>query len=124
MENKKGLGIFIKVLRWIARIWGALQALGALLYIDQYFGGFIRGEVVFYPDTLERLFFPYVSAIGLIIAWKWERLGGIIAIAGLLGTLMVDPSVTRQELIGGLIYVIPGFMFLICWYLTKRMQKA
>jgi hypothetical protein len=70
------------------------------------------------------LFFPYVSAIGFIIAWKWERLGGIIAIAGFIGTLIVDPSVSTQEFWGGLIYVIPGFIFLVCWFLTKRIQKT
>ena len=123
MGTKKPLRYFVKTLRWIARIWGSLLALGAILYIDQYFGGFISGEVVFYPDTLERLFFPYVSAIGFIIAWKREGLGGIIAIGGFVGTLIIDPSVSTQELLGGLFYIIPGFIFLSCWLFSRRMHQ-
>ena len=123
-NNLKALKYFIKFIRWIARIWGSLQALGALLYIDQYFGGFLSGQDVFYPDTLERLFFPYVSAIGFIIAWKWEGLGGLIAIGGLIASHIIDPSVSEQEFRGGLIYIIPGFIFLVCWFLTRRLEKS
>jgi hypothetical protein len=124
MNNSSGVVIFIKIIRWIARITGALLTLGALLYLEEYFGDYFSGNDVFYPDTLERILFPYVSVIGFILAWKWEGLGGIITIGGFLGSTIIDPHVTWQEIQGGIMYIVPGILFLLCWFLTKRSEKA
>lgn len=60
--------------------------------------------------------FVFVYFTGLILAWKWEGLGGLIAIA-----CTIAFAITLQDTPGflHLFMVIPGLLFLICWFLSR-----
>ena len=76
-ENKKG---WVKVTRWVARIW----SLGLILLVLL---------VILTPDVNQEVAVPwtdwlnlsivFISVLGLALAWRWERLGGWIAVISL-----------------------------------------
>jgi len=59
------------VFRWLGRI--------ASLVILFFLGLFLVGEGL-PPITLQSLCFPFTLMVGLILAWKWEALGGALAL--------------------------------------------
>jgi hypothetical protein len=68
----------------------------------------------------------FVSVLGLAIAWRWERLGGTIAIVFQLAALLVllihspithnFPSSAIPYFLS-MIITVPGILFLVCWWL-------
>jgi hypothetical protein len=68
----------VKIIRWIARSWGILLAAFVLLRIftpDPYATGPVPAEDWFLLSLWG------VAVLGLLIAWRWELVGGIITIA-------------------------------------------
>jgi len=98
--------------RWTARIAGTLMAL--------FFLAFFVGEGfpnVFRLPWRESLSVLLMSAMvaGLLLAWKWEGLGGAIALA----------SIVLMHLIGGTrgtatwLFLLPaaaGLLHVVCWW--------
>ncbi len=76
-ENNKG---WVRVTRWVARIWSLGLILLSLL-------------VILTPDVNQEVAVPwtdwlnlsivFISVLGLALAWRWERLGGWISIVAL-----------------------------------------
>lgn len=75
----------IFVVRRIAKIWSAASVGFALLVI--------AGELIYPhappPSTVRDLvglfLFPFGVCVGMILAWRWEGLGGSITLGSLLG---------------------------------------
>jgi len=96
--------------RWTARILGAL--------ITGFLVVFAIGEA-FGPRTgssptlreLLELFLLMGSCLGLLAAWRWERLGGGIAVAGMLAFVIL---VRGFPLLAIFAIVLPGILFLLC----------
>jgi len=123
MENTKHL-------RLIARIWSAIIIGITLLILIGYLGNyFTTGQMD--PNAAED--YPPIenippllnlfSAISLALAWKWEKLGGIITIIFQLILLPIyvihwPLSENIHYLIAPygifLIVIVPGILFLIC----------
>ena len=64
--------------------------------------------------------FVFVYFGGLILAWKWEGLGGLIAIG-----CAIAFSVTIQEY--SLLIVLmaaPALLFLVCWLLSRGLGET
>ena len=61
----------------------------SLAFLILFFGASIfssSGEEPFaFKDIFQFVFFPIGLMIGLILAWNWEGLGGLIAIASIIG---------------------------------------
>lgn len=95
---------------WTARIAGTLMAL--------FFLAFVVGEgpPPLFRLTLEQnLHFLGLSALalGLIAAWKWEALGGLIAVAGYILLVFLD-----ARLAGNWLFLLPaaiGLGHVLCW---------
>jgi hypothetical protein len=83
-------------IRWIARIWGGLVVAVALLYlVGSAWSWVTTGEVdphaaEAYPpiENVPPLLMG-VGALGLGIAWRWERVGGAITVISQLLALPV-----------------------------------
>ena len=120
-----------KWIRWIARIWSLPIVVYALLMLIGYAWNWATGgladphAVEDYPP-IENLppIFMLLSILGLGIAWRWERLGGVIAIAfqvAVLAVLLTQRLLTQDftrsaiPYILSVIVVIPGMLFLVCW---------
>jgi hypothetical protein len=129
-----------KWIRWIARIWGALLVAVALLILIGYAWSWMTTGVADphavedYPP-IENLppLFALLSVLGLGIAWRWEGLGGAITVLFSLATLpvlLVHWPIARdfpRYLVAPYgtwtIITIPGILFLVCWWRTKRLEE-
>ena len=83
-----------KWIRWVARIWSLPLLVYALLLFVGYAWNWVTSGVADpyavegYPP-IEALppIFVFLSVLGLGIAWRWERLGGMIVIVFQLAAL-------------------------------------
>ena len=124
-------------IRWIARIWGTLIILIVLFVL---IGNILapEGEDPYveedYPfiENLPPLFIA-LSAVGLAIAWRWEGLGGALAVffqlAALPFMLITHPIMEDfpRYLVApygiSVFVAFPGALFLICWQQSRRKEK-
>lgn len=83
------------------------------------FGPEGAGEFDFNSTTemIMFFFFPVCTLIGLSIAWKWDGLGGMITIGGIIGLFILRPDLITSLFIIGL--AAPGLLFLTYWALTR-----
>ncbi|MGC9396028.1 MAG: DUF7670 domain-containing protein [Anaerolineae bacterium] len=126
-----------KWIRCIARILGTLVIALTLLMLIGYAWNWVTTGVADpyavedYPP-IENLppLFALLSVLGLGIAWRWEGLGGAIAVvfnlAGLLLLLIHWPIAHNfpRYLVAPygvwMIIAIPGILFLVCWWRSKN----
>ncbi|NQT58884.1 MAG: hypothetical protein HQ557_07880 [Bacteroidetes bacterium] len=125
-----------KRIRWIARIWGILILAYALAMFIGYAGNWITTgtadpyAVEGYPpiEVLPPIFM-FLSALGLGIAWRWERLGGIITLVfqlAVLFLLLMNNPITHNfprsaiPYLMSLIIAAPGVLFLVYWWRSKK----
>jgi len=105
--------------RWVARITGT--ALGALLFLQA--AGHLVNEEGLYNPFIEpvhvtlRLVGLFATFAGAIVAWKWEGIGGVLIIAGLLPYNVSQGKVWFGGWAGVLQLVAVGFI--VCWFLRK-----
>ena len=124
-----------KRIRWIARIWGSLILAYVLALFIGYAGNWITTGVAD-PYVVEGTSFiealppigMFISALGLGIAWRWERLGGLITVVFQIATFIVllitnpitgDFPRTAIPYLLSLVVVTPGILFLVSWRRTK-----
>jgi len=58
----------------------------------------------------------------LVIAWKWEGLGGFITMVCLIAFHVIGLNLIFYAWIDGL--AAPGLLFLISWVLSIRQKKS
>jgi cytochrome bd-type quinol oxidase subunit 2 len=76
-EKKKS---WVRVTRWVARIWSLGPILFALAHILTRDDNLV--EPVPWMEWV-TLSFAFIAVLGLALAWRWERLGGWIAVISL-----------------------------------------
>ena len=71
----------------------------------------------------------FVSVLGLAIAWRWEGIGGVIALVFQLATIFVlliqrpitdDFSRSAIPYLLSMVVTIPGVLFLVSWWRTRK----
>jgi len=124
-----------KWIGWIARIWSVPIIAYALMMFAGYTVSWITTgkadphAVKDYP-FIENLppVFMFLAILGLGIAWRWEKLGGIINIVFCLATLPIllihwpiaqDPRFAVPYVLL-MIIVFPGILFLAHWYQVQK----
>jgi len=115
----------VKIIRWIARIWSILVFVVALLEIftpDPY-----ATEPVPVADWF-LLSLWGVAILGLLVAWRWELVGGIITIATMfireLAWVILKGHWLVNFLIIWLFVVPPAILFLVARGLERKAKKA
>lgn len=125
-----------KWIRGIARIWSSPIIIYALIMLAGYVWNLVTiGKadpyaVEGYPIT-EALppILMFVSVLGLGIAWRWERFGGaitLIFIFAVLLLLLIQRPITHDfyhsaiPYLMSIVIAIPGFLFLVCWWRSRR----
>jgi hypothetical protein len=89
------------ILRWIARIYGGIVILIPLIALAQV----AMGGRNFVTDWQNYLL--YISLIvGLLIAYKWELVGGILTTVGIIVSGFIHPVVLGP----GILYIIIGVL--------------
>ena len=106
----------IIIIRGIARIFGTT----VVLFMSSIFiGALIRkGYINFeHPGHYVMFTLTGLSMIGILIAWRWEGLGGFlgafgIIISDLLNIFWVQGSKMLDSLIGSLLWLVPSIIFI------------
>lgn len=106
-----------RIIRWVAR-FSSILSIGLIL-------GFIIGEGIHYSsmnEWLGFLFFPFGISVGMILAWQKEGLGGSITILSLIIFYIIYflSTDTFPKGLAWLLFSIPGFLFLLCWFRSKK----
>lgn len=113
-----------KIIRLTARVWGSLILAFVLFFILGYlFGDEGLGlENMSNQDIITFILFPVSSIVGLSVAFKNEKVGGLITTLGIIGLLIIrsDLSTNLYIMIG---IVPPGILYLVYWFLTKKQQQ-
>ena len=130
-----------KSIRWTARIWGTVVFLIALFIFAGYAYNWATTGTADphtapgYPP-IENLppILIFVSALGLAIAWRWEGLGGAIAVLGQLVNLPVllihwplserFPAYLLAPYGVSAAVAVPGILFLVCWWTARRSRPS
>ena len=108
----------VTVLRWTARVW-SLLVLPVVLLIALSPDLHATVPVALIDWILLSLF--AVATIGLLLAWRWEALGGIVVVASVLvqnvgfGIVHGFGLVPQFFAIAGLSFLVPAGLFLLCW---------
>jgi len=114
----------IKILRWVARITAALTAsLILMIFVGEGLNeGFDPLLHLTGRETAMMAAFAYLW-LGLLLGWKWELIGGLTSVGGLIAFYILDFSFSGTFPDGPffLLFGAPGFLFL---YLgLKRSEK-
>ena len=122
MNDSKNQNLVVTIIRWVARIWSILSLAFLLLFFGASIFSSIGAATFVFKDVLRFVFFPIGLTMGLIIAWKWEGLGGIIAIGSIIGfhlqMLVIHGKpdfVLFIELLAA-----PGILFILYWILSRK----
>ncbi|NIM98662.1 MAG: hypothetical protein GTO24_11465 [candidate division Zixibacteria bacterium] len=111
----------VTIIRWIARILSIISVAFLLIMVVPQLFSPQQSKPLAFGETVGLFFFPLGVCIGLIIAWKWEGLGGMIAVGGAIcfhvtmlitgGSLDINPFIEALA--------VPGLLFLTCWLLSR-----
>jgi len=110
-----------RAIRWTARILSiVIIGLELLLLI---------GEGLYPTTTIEwlgLLFFPLGISVGMVLAWWREGFGGSITVGSLLAFYVIHLAFTNSfpKGWGWFLFSVPGFLFLLCWYLSRNIKTA
>jgi hypothetical protein len=125
----------------VARIWGGLVLLVALLVLGGYVWSWVKtgeGDPYAAEDfpPVENLppLLMFVAALGLGIGWRREGLGGTIAVAAQLAALPVlllhwpmtedFPRYLVAPYGVWAVIAIPGVLFLVSWRRSREVRGA
>ena len=124
-----------KWMRWIARVWSLPLMICALLILVGYAWSWLTTGIAdpyavedYPPTEVLPPIFMFLSILGLGIAWRWERLGGTLAIVFQLAALpflFIHSPLTQDfprlavPYLLSMIITIPGVLFLVCWWRSK-----
>ena len=108
-------------MRWVARIWGALITVAALIMV------FTPDPYATEPISLRDGFLLSlwgVAILGLLLAWRWEVVGGIVTIATMvvreLAWVVLYGDWLVNFLLMWVVVVPPAILFLVSGRLERR----
>jgi len=123
METTSSLPKSILILRWVARIFGSIIV---LFMLSLFIGEFLRkGYInVGHPGHYVMFAFSGLSSVGILMAWRWEGIGGFLGALGiiafdLINIFWVQGSKMVGTIIGSLLWLIPASLFIYCWWKTR-----
>lgn len=125
MGSSKKSGNYILIgVRWVARILGGLLATLVLFIVICHAFSEEGLPNPFKQPGGVQLEFAAMLAIwtGMIVGWKWEGIGGILAISGVIIFHIVEGTLWLNWLFG--LLGLCGVLFLLCWCIKKLQTKG
>ncbi len=118
------MAVSLKAIRWVARVSGLLFGGGFVLIllataIDSLMVGAMEPPGM---NAVVQLTVTLTGIMGLLLAWRWELAGGILAVVAFAALGFINPATIPIPLIG---FLIPSILFLIAgWLDTTPSSKA
>jgi hypothetical protein len=106
-------------LRWIARVWSAISVLFLAAFLVEHFEWFtVPGQ---WPpaNVTVAVCFHALIIVGLLLAWRWERSGGLLAILAAIGFFLAAGGRAEMALVVALL-AAPGLLFMIVGWNAVR----
>ena len=110
--------LLIKIFRWVLRVLSGLIIVFFLfMFIGEAFFSENPGKPISTNDILQ-LSTMGLGLIGLGLAWKWELIGGIIALAAFIALVVINPTVINPSLL----YIVPitAILFILLWTISRK----
>jgi hypothetical protein len=109
-------------LRWSARLTGLLLVGMVLLFMI----GDGPPNVSRQPASVQIEFLGMgLMVVGFIAGWRWEPLGGLLAVIGFAVFLVTELAVNHRPPGGAIsLFVVPGVLYLMSWGVGKWFQRA
>ena len=128
MNRLKANPRLVTVLRWTARVWSlVLLATAVLMFI---FPDPAETEPIATGDAIVLGMWG-LSVIGLLLGWRWERLGAVVVIAGVVGNAVGFRIVKgdwypnlNYVIIPLILFVLPAVAFLACRAASPLKRKT
>lgn len=116
-------------LRLITKWIGFLALLTGLLYLRVVVTetlAAIRSDEWSLVDLLPAVLL-FVATLGLLLAWRWEGLGGLLAFVAGIALALVDYLVYGSEqwvavLLYASPFVVAGGLCLVCWWRRREVN--
>ena len=110
--------LLIKIFRWILRV---LSGLIIVFFLLMFIGETFFGENPGNPMTTNAIVQLSVMGIGLIglgLAWKWDLIGGIIALAAFGLLALINPAVMKPSPL--LVFPVTAVLFIVLWAISMK----
>jgi hypothetical protein len=121
MNDLKKKNRTVTIIRLIARILSIISIAFILIMVVPHLFFPQQSKPPTFGEIVGLFFFPFGVFIGLIVAWKSEGPGGMIAIGSVIcfhvTMLITGGSLDLNPFIEGL--AVPGLLFLIWWFLSR-----
>lgn len=110
----------VKIFFWTARITGSLLLAFVLFFLLAHIFGDKEAPLkeMSVDDMMAFALFPLGFVVGLILAYKWEGLGGLISIGSMAVLFFVRSDLASQPVMLSL--TLPGLLYLSYWYLSRK----
>jgi len=107
--------LVVTVARWTARLVSvALLALLVAFAVGEGLPNPLGQPIVVNLLSVAML----TMMVGLIIAWKWEGVGGLLILGGFGFFAAVNHGIRLNVVFGPM--VVTGLLFLLCWWRTRK----
>ena len=113
-------------MRWTARIL-ALLAVGLFVYFAIDFGARVFSTLSWDPQGIPLLLVLALALAGVVVAWRWELVGGIMTVAGVAGIIaLVCAGSGTDMLFCAFLFTLPllvaGALYLGCCWRTRMVK--
>ncbi len=108
----------VTIIRWVARIIALLFAVVILIFVT---GGRVDLTNMSGLEIATQAAF-LVIWLGLVAGWRWDAVGGTLITGGTVLFLALDYLATGSILRFWvfLLFLIPGLLFMCCWWQTRH----
>lgn len=125
--EKAGNG-WTSVIRWVARLL-ALVAVGLFVFFAVEFGAQVFPSLSWGPQGIPLLVAVVVALAGLLVAWRWELVGGVMTVVGVAAIMaLVCIGSGTDMFYCAFLFTLPllvaGALFLGCCWRTRVLRAA
>ena len=115
-------------MRWVARIL-ALLAVGLFVFFAVGLGSRVFPTLSWGPQGFPLMIALAVALAGVVVAWRWELVGGIMTVAGVAGIIgLVCAGSGTDMLFCAFLFTLPllvaGILYLGCCWRTRMAKVA
>jgi peptidoglycan/LPS O-acetylase OafA/YrhL len=115
-------------MRWVARIL-ALIAVGLFVFFAVELGSKVFPALSWGPQGIPLLVAVAVAMAGVLVAWRWELVGGVMTVAGVAAIMaLVCLGSGTDMFFCAFLFTLPlllaGGLFLACCWRTRQPRVA
>ena len=128
-KDQKSKSGWTSAMRWAARVL-ALIAVGLFVYFAVEFGTKVFPSLAWTnPQGVPLLIALVLALAGVLIAWRWELIGGLIAVGGSAAIIaLVCAGSGTDMFLCALYFTLPlllaGLLYLGCCWRTRRAAQS